>query len=110
MSHRGLSIKHALPANPTWLEFVNSDGDQSLWPTNNSEVVDAEGHVNFMRIAGIDEPISIKWRCEAAKGVAKLSNLDRECECYASRRMTINLPYSRSSICPQNMAERLSDV
>lgn len=78
MSHRGAAGKHTLPPNPTWLEFENTDGDESLWPTNNTEVVDAEGHVNYMRIARLDESLSIKWRTEVGKGVAKLSNLNRE--------------------------------
>ncbi|KAF7985154.1 hypothetical protein HWV62_7724 [Athelia sp. TMB] len=79
MSHRGpASSKHSMPPNPKWIEFENSDGDESLWPTNTTEVVDREGHVNYMRPAALDESLSIKWRVEVAKGVAKLANWDSE--------------------------------
>ncbi|KAF8216578.1 hypothetical protein K438DRAFT_1703576 [Mycena galopus ATCC 62051] len=61
-SHKGHSNKHALPPNPTYIDFPRTDGDSSLWPTNNTRVVDHEGCVNFMQPVGMDEPLSIKWR------------------------------------------------
>ncbi|KZP25538.1 hypothetical protein FIBSPDRAFT_783082 [Athelia psychrophila] len=78
MSHRGASKQHVIPPNPKWVEFESSDGDESLWPTNTTEVVDREGHVNYMRPAVLDEALSIKWRVEVARGVAKLANWDPE--------------------------------
>lgn len=74
MSNRALSNKHALPQNPTWIEFERTDGDQTQWPPNTTRIVDREGHVNYMRIASIDEPLSIKWRVEVGKALAALLN------------------------------------
>jgi hypothetical protein len=75
MSNRGLSNKHALPANPSWIEFERTDGDQSLWPTNTTKNVDREGHVNYMRVSAIDESLSIKWRVEVGKALAIIMEL-----------------------------------
>ena len=75
MSNRGLSNKHVLPANPTWIEFERSDGDQNLWPRNTTKVVDQESHVNYMRVAPLDDYISIKWRVEVGKALAGFMDL-----------------------------------
>ncbi|KAJ6591499.1 hypothetical protein DFH09DRAFT_974599 [Mycena vulgaris] len=61
-SHRNHSNKHALPPNPTFIDFTRSDGDPTLWPQNTTREVDQEGHVNYMQPVGLDEPLSVKWR------------------------------------------------
>lgn len=78
MSNRGTTNKYVLPDNPKWIEFGKSDGDQSKWPTNNTKVVDSEGHVNYMRIDELDGNVSLKWRIEVAKRVAVLMNMPGE--------------------------------
>jgi len=75
MSNRSFSSKHALPPNPAWIEFERSDGDQSLWPPNTTKSVDREGHVNYMRVASVDDPLSIKWRVEVGKALGNLMEL-----------------------------------
>ncbi len=75
MSIRKASTKHTLPANPSWLEFTRSDGNKSLWPTNTQRVVDHEGHVNYMRPAGLDESLCIDWRKKVGLAVARALNM-----------------------------------
>ncbi|KAJ6619838.1 hypothetical protein B0H10DRAFT_1876393 [Mycena sp. CBHHK59/15] len=58
----GYSNKHALPPNPSFLDFPRSDGDSAVWPTNTTRIVDSEGCVNYMQHVGLDEPLSVKWR------------------------------------------------
>jgi hypothetical protein len=69
-ARRQYSDKHALPANPAWVEFERSDGNESLWPSNTTRIVDGEGHVNFMLPLDINEPMCIKWRTEVGAAVA----------------------------------------
>jgi hypothetical protein len=78
MSSRGLSNKHALPSNPSFLEFEKSDGDSALWPHNTTKVVDAEGCVNFMQHVALDEPMSIKWRVGVGAAVSSILGLPGE--------------------------------
>jgi hypothetical protein len=75
MSNRSFSSKHTLPPNPAWIEFERSDGDQNLWPQNTTKSVDREGHVNYMRVAPLDDPLCIKWRVESGKALANLMEL-----------------------------------
>ncbi|KAH7915297.1 hypothetical protein BJ138DRAFT_1170046 [Hygrophoropsis aurantiaca] len=75
MSARGISGAHALPANPSFIDFPRSDGDPSQWPTNTAKVVDGEGHVNFMRPVPLDESLSIKWRREVGNSLAQRMGL-----------------------------------
>ncbi|KAH7921303.1 hypothetical protein BV22DRAFT_1122235 [Leucogyrophana mollusca] len=75
MSARGISSAHALPANPTFIDFPRSDGDQSQWPTNTTKAVDQEGHVNFMRPVPLDESLCIKWRREVGTSLAQRMGL-----------------------------------
>ncbi|KAI5999311.1 hypothetical protein F5J12DRAFT_847501 [Pisolithus orientalis] len=70
MSARGVSTGHVLPANPSFIDFLTSDGDTDQWPTNTTRVVDSEGHVNFMRPVPLDESLCIKWRCEVGASLA----------------------------------------
>ena len=72
MARRGYSDKHTIPENPSWVEFLRSDGDQSLWPQNTTREVDSDGQVNYMRPVPLDEPgPSHKWRVEIASALAK---------------------------------------
>ncbi|KAG2365013.1 hypothetical protein BDR07DRAFT_1459321 [Suillus spraguei] len=74
-THKGFGSSHAIPPNPTFIEFPRSDGDPSNWPTNNTPQIDSEGHVNYMRQAGLDESLSIKWRVEVAAALASKLNM-----------------------------------
>ena len=69
-ARRQYSDKHALPANPTWVEFERSDGDENNWPSNTTRIVDREGHVNFMLPLEINESVCLKWRTEVGAAVA----------------------------------------
>ncbi|KAI1793512.1 hypothetical protein LXA43DRAFT_1001067 [Ganoderma leucocontextum] len=53
---------HALPDNPSWLEFPRSDGDPAQLPKNTTKVVDSEGQVNYMRPVGMEESLANLWR------------------------------------------------
>ncbi|KAF8892256.1 hypothetical protein BD779DRAFT_1511858 [Infundibulicybe gibba] len=70
MSARRLSDKFGLSANPSFLDFSNSDGNSTLWPTNTTRTVDHEGHVNFMQHIDLDNATVMKWRSLAGKAVA----------------------------------------
>ncbi|KAF7794256.1 hypothetical protein EIP86_005389 [Pleurotus ostreatoroseus] len=65
------SRQHAIPADVIWLDFPRTDGDNSSWPKNQSEVVDSEGHVNFMRPMSVDENTGVLWRKVVGKFVAQ---------------------------------------
>ncbi|TFK53434.1 hypothetical protein OE88DRAFT_1625796 [Heliocybe sulcata] len=69
--HRGLSGHHSLPENPSWIEITRSDGEPSRWHQNTTEVVDHEGHVNFMRPFDLDESTSVHWRKGLGMNIAK---------------------------------------
>ncbi|KAG1740070.1 hypothetical protein EDB19DRAFT_1710115 [Suillus lakei] len=74
-THKGFGSSHAIPPNPTFLDFPRSDGDPSNWPINTTPHVDSEGHVNYMRQAALDESLSIKWRVEVAAALASKLNM-----------------------------------
>lgn len=79
MSARRISDKHgAIPQNPHFLQFERSDGDPRTWPTNTAQVIDREGHVNFMRPLGLDHPATIRWRIGVAQGLATALKLPGE--------------------------------
>lgn len=78
-THKGFGSSHAIPPNPTFIDFPRSDGDPSNWPTNTTPHIDSEGHVNFMRQASLDESLSIKWRVEVGAALASKLNMPREC-------------------------------
>lgn len=59
-----------LPENPTFIEFIRSDGDERLWPTNTTYVVDHEGHVNFMQPLDLDSSVVIQWRVSVGNALA----------------------------------------
>ncbi|KAF7308486.1 Actin-related protein 8 [Mycena chlorophos] len=70
MAHRSHSAKHVLPDNPIFIDFPRSDGDARTWPTKTTEVVDADGEVNFMRPVPLDESLAVKWRMGVADAMA----------------------------------------
>ncbi|KAI0741615.1 hypothetical protein C8Q80DRAFT_145059 [Daedaleopsis nitida] len=61
---------HALPDNPSWLEFPRSDGDVRALPKNTTKIVDSEGEVNYMRPIAMDESLAILWRVSVGAAVA----------------------------------------
>lgn len=61
-----------LPPDPSWIVINESDGDSRRWPTNTTEVVDAEGQVNFMQPLPVDHPAAIKWRISCGAAIADL--------------------------------------
>jgi hypothetical protein len=74
-ARRQYSDKYNLPENPSWVEFIRSDGDEHNRPSNTTPEVDSEGHVNFMRLVPLNEPgVSAKWRTEVGAALATLLN------------------------------------
>ncbi|KAK0214792.1 hypothetical protein IW262DRAFT_1277891 [Armillaria fumosa] len=73
-ARRQHSDKHTLPANPTYRTIEFSDGNPSLWPRNTTEIVDQDGHVNFMQPIDLDIPIAIRWRVALGAAVANAMN------------------------------------
>ncbi|KAF9006127.1 hypothetical protein BDQ17DRAFT_1389700 [Cyathus striatus] len=59
-----------LPPNPTWIDFPESDGSASTWPTNTTRVIDHEGHVNFMQVQDLMSYSAVRWRITIAKAIA----------------------------------------
>lgn len=62
--------KAALPDNPIYLDFLRSDGDESLRPEKTECIVDSVGHVNWMEACALDDGRTIRWRRGVALGVA----------------------------------------
>jgi hypothetical protein len=77
-THKGFGSSHALPADPTFIDFPRSDGDPSQWPSNTAPRVDTEGHVNYMREVALDEPLAIKWRTDVGAALGSRLNMARE--------------------------------
>ena len=71
MSQRNLAGGHTLPPNPVYLDFEKTDGDPKQLPTNTTEVVDADGQVNYMKPVGLDDSSNVHWRCQVAVKVAE---------------------------------------
>jgi hypothetical protein len=84
-----LGAHHQLPDNPSWIEIPRSDGDASRWPSNNTAVVDADGHVNYFRPVSLDEGPSVGWRLAIGKALA--AKLD-----YAGQFVAKRVPISNS--------------
>ncbi|KIJ55353.1 hypothetical protein M422DRAFT_41343 [Sphaerobolus stellatus SS14] len=61
-----------MPPKLISLRFRRSDGDQSKLPTDKLDPTPAEGEVNFMRPVSLTESLSVRWRTQVGKGVAKL--------------------------------------
>ncbi|KAH9852646.1 hypothetical protein C2E23DRAFT_824673 [Lenzites betulinus] len=61
---------HTLPENPEWIEFPRSDGNYALLPKNTEQVVDGDGHVNYMRPVGLEESQAILWRVAVGSQLA----------------------------------------
>ena len=76
---RVLSGIHKLPENPTWIEFMNSDGSASRLPPEDKTrpIVDEEGHVNYYRPIPLDESTAIYWRTTIGGEIAKRLNYPR---------------------------------
>jgi hypothetical protein len=110
-THKGFSSSHAIPANPTFIDFPRSDGDSSKWPTNTTPHIDSEGHVNFMRQAALDESLSIKWRVEVGAALASKLNMAREYSFLISWTIDHSShSFNRGQLCFARMAYGLSDV
>src|SRR6266849_1102892 len=71
MTSRNIAGGHVLPPNPEFLEFERTDGDVKQWPTNTKEVVDGDGHVNYMKPLGPDDSSNIHWRSQVAMKAAE---------------------------------------
>ena len=70
---RSLNTKDgALPPDPEWITFDDTDGDVRRWPTNTSPVLDSDGHVNCMLPLDVDHPASIKWRIICGASIAEV--------------------------------------
>ncbi|KAK0432356.1 uncharacterized protein EV420DRAFT_1606000 [Desarmillaria tabescens] len=73
-ARRQYSDKHTLPANPTYRTIDYSDGKEELWPLNTTEIVDRDGHVNFMQPIELDNSIAIRWRVSLGASMANAMN------------------------------------
>lgn len=64
---------YEIPENPVYLEFSETDGSPARWPGNTVEIVDNEGHVNYMRpVIGTEESLNRKWYVEVGRRVAEM--------------------------------------
>jgi hypothetical protein len=109
MSSRRISDKGvALPDNPHFLEFERSDGDSRTWPSNTTQIVDGDGHVNFMQYVEIDALAAIKWRRGAGKGAATALELPGvSCESYLRSTCSVRSIASGSRLHSQILARKL---
>lgn len=80
MTSRAVAGGRALPPNPEFLEFERTDGDAKQWPTNNKEVVNGDGQVNYMKPLGPNDSSDIHWRCQVAMKAAE--RLGKPCTCH----------------------------
>jgi hypothetical protein len=55
-----------------YLEFPRSDGSSSKWPLDKLDPTPVNNEVNFMRPVDHKEPLSLKWRVQIGREVAKL--------------------------------------
>jgi hypothetical protein len=85
MTSRSVAGGHVLPPNPEFLEFERTDGDAKQWPTNTNEVVDGDGHVNYMKPFGPDDSSNVHWRCQVAMKVAERLGRPRTCLIHSQR-------------------------
>lgn len=64
---------YELPSNVVYLEFPRTDGQRSRWPQNTTEMIDPQGHVNFMLpVPDLETSLNRKWRVEVGKKVAEM--------------------------------------
>ena len=65
---------HALPPNPTYIEFTRSDGTPNSWPSNITRIVDHEGFVNYHEHLPLGHAQDIRYRVQVAEIVSRLLN------------------------------------
>lgn len=94
MPSRNLSDNHTMPPNPTFIEFPRSDGQQGLWPTSTTRIVDSEGHVNFMYHLEPESSPSVKWRTQVGKALSIDMNMPGE----STRAMPHTLVAERGTV------------
>ncbi|KAF9563114.1 hypothetical protein CPC08DRAFT_706252 [Agrocybe pediades] len=75
MSRRVADSGAALPSNPEYIDWRNSDGNVSTWPTATSRIIDNEGHVNYFEHVQSNHYQSIRWRTTVGDAVAKSMNM-----------------------------------
>ncbi len=109
-ARRHHSDKHTLPANPTYRTIDYSDGREELWPRNTTEIVDQDGHVNFMEPIELDIPIAIRWRVALGAAVANAMNWPGNISYIYVRHAIINHRNSGSFLRFARLASRLSHV
>ncbi|KAF8517990.1 hypothetical protein BU17DRAFT_49021 [Hysterangium stoloniferum] len=59
-----------------YLEFPRTDGSPQKWPVDKLDSTPSGGEVNFMLPIPFDDPLSIKWRIQVGREVAKLLGLE----------------------------------
>lgn len=92
------------------LEFVRTDGDESLWPTNNKRIVDGDGHVNYMHPVPIEDEWAVRWRKGVAAGAANLLKLPGMCPSHDSEGSLSFSTLSRARLHFKGLARALSYV
>lgn len=55
-----------------YLEFPRTDGSSTKWPLDKLDPTPVQNEVNFMRPIALNEPLSLKWRIQIGREVAKL--------------------------------------
>lgn len=65
----------SLPKNTEYLDFPQTDGNVSTWPTNTSRVVDNEGQVNYYEHVALDHSQNIRWRMLIGDAIGLKLNL-----------------------------------
>ena len=102
----------ALPPDPSWITFEDTDGDSRRWPTNTTPVVDAEGQVNYMAPLDIDHPAAIKWRIICGASIAEIMKYPdyRECSCRYSYSSSSSRGLRNQEVRAQVVARWISHV
>ncbi|KIM44711.1 hypothetical protein M413DRAFT_442667 [Hebeloma cylindrosporum] len=75
MRSRRPAENFSLAANPTYLDFLRTDGNVSTWPTQTTRIIDHEGHVNYYEPLTPEHPQHIRWRTTVADAVARHLNM-----------------------------------
>lgn len=60
----------ALPDNPTYIDFPQTDGSSANWPQNITRIVDRDGHVNFYAQIDLDHHQNKKWRASVGDAIS----------------------------------------
>ncbi|KAJ3745925.1 hypothetical protein EV360DRAFT_57422 [Lentinula raphanica] len=69
---RDSNAKFKPAENTIYVNFKQSDGDQSTWPQNTARIADSAGQVDFMEHVPINEGAAIRWRTQVGRALTKV--------------------------------------